>query len=230
MKCVDHPVSWLTLERYHLCELDPDEARKVAAHLETCPVCAACAESIAADHRVMPPLPEVTVPEKRPLLTWWRLVPALAAAMAALIIVLVRPFFTEDHPDKAPDRIAYRGGELAMTLVRERDGAIVENSDQYLSGDRFRLFATVPGNTATPWDVAVFQDGEVFFPLTPEREIGPGNNLPLPGAFRLTGTVPTEICLFIGSSLPGRNKIEREGKRALPETAVCRTLESVKGE
>ena len=117
-----------------------------------------------------------------------------------------------------------------MTLVRERDGAVVKNPDRYLSGDRFRLFATVPGTAATPWDVAVFQEGEVFFPLTPEGAVEPGSDVPLPGAFRLTGAASTEICLYTGSPLTDRDKIKHEGRKALPETAVCRTLAPAKGE
>ncbi len=223
MKCVAHPVSWLTLEQYRLRELPPEAARTVAAHLEICPACAACVQAITADERPMLPLPEVVAREGRPLWSRPRLVTALAAAAAVIAVLLVRPFVGE-RPDVPPDRVAYRGGELAITLVRERGGAVVENPTRYVSGDRFKVLATVPGRAAAPWDLVVFQDREAFFPLSPGGEVAPGSDRPLPGAFRITGASQTEICLYIGRPLPGRDRIRKIGRGALPEAAVCRTL------
>jgi hypothetical protein len=231
MSCIDHPVSWLILERYYLNELSAAEAERVADHLDACPACAACHASIASDDRPLRPLSEVAAPVPRRLLTWPRLVPALVAAAAVVVIaVLFHPFVSKHPPSSRPARIAYKGGELALTLARERDGEVVNNPDRYLSQDRFRLFVTSPGTMPLSWDVAVFQDGEVFFPYTPSRGLTPGNNVPLPGAFRLTGSATAEICFFTGDVLPSRDTIRHGGKTALPPETVCRTLVFAKGE
>lgn len=225
MSCHSQPVSWLTLERYHIGELSPVEAKRVEEHLDTCPDCAACAASIEADARVMPPLPDIAVPERRPVFTWPRLVPVGIAAAAVVALMFAIPFIT-DRPvrDTAPDRIEYKGGELALTIERERNGQIVENPDKFVSGDRFRLRVTVPGTDSVSWNVVVFQGNEAFFPYETGGRLRPGNDQPLPGAFRITGDDATEVCIYTGRAIPNRDTIRERRKAALPDDHVCRRL------
>lgn len=227
MSCVGHPVSWLLLERYHLKELPEREAARVAEHLACCPACAACSLSIEEDARSLPALP-VRTPSRVPSwLTWPRLAMAAGAVAAAVLVALwVRP--PEPHPGIVPvEGITYKGGELTLTVVREREGAVVENPVQYRSGDRFRLLATLPGPEPMPWDVVVIQSGEIYFPYERGGKLGPVSREPLPGAFRITGNDPAEICLIAGDPLPDRADLRNSGKDALPENVVCHTLEAV---
>jgi hypothetical protein len=229
MRCSHEPVSWLTLERYHLMDLGASETRRIADHLKDCPACAACYRAIETDTRALPPLPEVALP--RPWRLWprSRMVLGLAALLAALLVLaLLFPEVLERRRTPPSDRLVYKGGELALTVVRERQGAISENPDRYLEGDRFRLFVTVPGTDAVAYDVVVFQDGEVHFPYSAPELIGPGNRIPIPGAFRLTGNALTEICLFSGREIPSRVEIKAHHKEALPPDSVCHVLRASK--
>ena len=226
MTCISTPVSWMKLEQYHLGELSPAERQEISLHLDNCPACAACAKSITDDHRALPPLP---APEAAPsLITLPRIVFATVAAAAAMVVALLLPPSVFDGENEKTGHVAYRGGETALTIARERNGRVVENPEVYLSGDRFRLFATVAGKGEQVWDVVVFQGDEVFFPLTPVDAIGPGNNIPLAGAFRVDGEAAIEICLMVGERVPSRDVLRREGRKALLENAVCRTIESAK--
>ncbi len=230
MSSIGHPVSWLLLERYHLKELPDREAARVAEHLAHCPACAACARSIEDDARSLPALPALPAAPPSPAssrLSWPRLALAVGAAAAAVLVALL-VWAPERQPGIASvEGITYKGGELALTVVREREGAVVENPDQYRSGDRFRLLATLPGPEPVPWEVVVFQSGEVYFPYERGGTLGPVSREPLPGAFRLTGEDPAEICLMVGDPLPDRSDLQRDGRGALPETVVCHTIEAV---
>ena len=173
MSCIGQPVSWLTLEHYHLDELSAAEARRVAVHLEACPACAACARSIEEDARSLPVLPSLE-PSARPRwFTWPRIAMVAGAGLAALLVVLLVRTSVTDRGEPPMDRVDYKGGEAALILVREREGAVVENPDRYLTGDRFRLLVTVPGTKPLEWDVAIFHSGKVFFPYERGGAIGP---------------------------------------------------------
>ncbi|MBM4319692.1 MAG: hypothetical protein FJ125_06975 [Deltaproteobacteria bacterium] len=128
--------------------------------------------------------------------------------------------------------MAYKGGELALALQRERAGAVVNDPARYLGGDRFRLLATCPpAEEELRWEVVVFQGGEAFFPLSGGQRLRCGNAVPLPGAFRLTGSGTATICLIAGADLPSRGSLARQGQTALPADAtVCVALEGGVGE
>jgi hypothetical protein len=221
--------SWFALERYHLGELPEGERRRVEEHLVSCESCALRSRFIEDDERArpLPPLPRIEPESNWALHRWVRLSPVLAVA-AAVIIVLSVFFDGVPEPDAVimfpSNQLNYKGGELALTTVRIRGGAVVENPDRYLSGDRFSLRVTAPGDEEFHWDVAVFQGDERFFPYDADQPLIAGNRVPIQGGFRLTGQERTTICLMVGDTLPSREEIMEEGIHALPEETVCTVL------
>jgi hypothetical protein len=229
--CTASPISWLKLEQYHLGELSEQEARAVAGHLDRCPACAACSALITGDGIVLSPLPSpepssspvqrlTSLPLLRPLAA------GLAVAATALLILALLPDSKKPLDRGAVNQgsITAKGGEISMTLVRERAGQIERRPAGYASGDRFTMKVTAPGSEPYRWDVAVFQGDEVFFPYDNETALEPGNQTPVPGAFRLTGTSPTTVCFIAGDPLPTRRTIRREGYDAIADQATCRRL------
>lgn len=140
----------------------------------------------------------------------------------ALGLVLLTP----KHNDLRypPPSIAIKGGDLALTVVREREGRIVENPILFAQGDRFSLRITCPPQGSVQWEAVVFQNDRVYFPLEAGKILNCGNHRPLRGAFRLTGNAPTQICVSIGDKLPSRKAIVRNGIDALPQNTVCTEL------
>ncbi len=223
MNACHEPISWLRLEHYHLGELPPQERALVQSHLQGCPCCATQLQEIEDDARTLPPLP-VPLPElSNP---WWRrwqlLVPAAAApafAVALALLVLLPP----EQGDIPGSRVAYKGGELAIALVRERAGTIQQDPASYIDGDRIKvLISTPPGEHS--WDLALFQSDEVFFPL--QTGTLQGRNRAPVGAFRLTGPGDATICALVGAP-PERALLQQQGPPALGEGAACLTLAQV---
>jgi hypothetical protein len=205
------PISWLRLEHFHLGEAPPEEHRLVTEHLATCPACRARLTEIEDDTRTLPPLP---LPERAPAVSWWRWfalgAPVLAAAVA---LVLLIPPAARDLPGP---RVTYKGGELALDLVRERGQQASPTT--FVDGDRFQVLLTLPpGGMA--WDLVVLQEGEAFFPL--EGGISPGGNRVPVGAFTLTGPGDALVCAVAGEEQPSRKTMRAEGAEALGEGAVC---------
>jgi len=201
--CALHePLSWLTIERYQLGELEGARRSEVAAHLEQCPCCRGCLEQIAADARDLPPLPAAA---PRPRRVWrsrparLALFSAVAAAAAVVLVALLLPRVSPP-PDRVPPRhlAGFKGGELALALVRERQGAIQHDPERFAPGDRFKVLVTAPPvDPPLHGRVVVFQAGGAFFPLQPV-ELSGGNREPLPGAFSLSGPGPALVCLAVG--------------------------------
>lgn len=242
--CIGQPVSWLRLERYRLGELEPAEHRRVAAHLAACPACRSCLQQIEGDRRVLPPLPlalplpapgrEAVLPHSRTGAArpgrgvLWAAAAGAVAVAASLLLVLLRPSVLPlpGRPAAHPARLAYKGGELALVLLRERDGRVVAEPDRYLDGDRFRLLVTCPPPGELPWEVVVFQGAEAFFPLPAGARLRCANRVALPGAFRLTGRQPATVCLTVGDRLPDRELLAGQGPATLPRAGtVCTELQ-----
>lgn len=210
-RCTGEPVSWLRLEQFRLGELGDAERTRVAEHLAECPACAACAARIEADEatdlpalelragtRPAPVAPRRTSPRARRLLAG-----ASALAAAACLLLLIR------RAPRAPDGAALDHGEtarskgdgVAFVLVRDDGQRIVEARGVFRSNDRFKALVTCPPGTGTTFDLVVFDVGGASFPLAPARGLSCGNEVPLPGAFRLTpapGGTET-ICVVWGS-------------------------------
>lgn len=218
--CIGEPVSWLRLEQLALAELDAGGTADVRTHLDACAACHAAFARISDDARPLPALPLVALQAARP--PWWRrwLVPGggLVLAAAAVLLLLFR---TADRAPRPLPEHAVRvkgAGVVVVTLVRERDGAIAFDPPGVRDGDRWKVQVTcAPGGAA--WvDVAVDQRGEVDFGPAPQR-IACGNDVVVPGAFRVTGGAAT-VCIAIGATPPDRTRLAAGDRR----DTVCRAL------
>jgi hypothetical protein len=219
--CTAQPISWLKLEQYQLGELSADEMRRVEAHLKECEVCRASLESIQQDEAVLKPLPEIT--RKAPLWRWVTAGTALAAAAALLLVLLVADW-KQAVPDIPGSKIGFKGGELSISLVRERQGKILHDPESFAPGDRFKLQVTCPPSEEIFWNVVVFQAGGSSFPYIPEEPLKCGNRVPLPGAFSITGKSAATVCLTVSTQPPDRASLSM---RDLPRDTVCTVLEPV---
>lgn len=218
--CTAQPISWLTLERYQLGELTPAEAGRVEAHLGECPVCGLCLQSIRDRELALPPLPER---KPQPARLRWAFAGVGLAMAAILTVILVIP--GPPKPAKIPGkRMAFKGGELSISLVRERQGEILHEPTTFSPEDRFKLQVTCPPGEELDWDVVVFQDQEASYPYAPVGALPCGNRVPLTGAFKLTGQSQAVICLLIGPDAGDRPSTPDE----LPEDTVCLELQPVR--
>lgn len=217
--CTAQPISWLKLEQYRLGELSSDERRRVETHLRQCDACQASLDSIGADESVLGPLPAIA--RRTPGLRWVTAGAALAAA-AALLLVFLAVDWEKAGPDLPGGKIGFKGGELQISLVRERRGAILNDPETFAPGDRFKVQATCPPSEELFWDVVVFQDGEASFPYAPESPLRCGNRVPLPGAFSLTGDSEAAVCLVVSGQPPDRASLSPGG---LPPGTVCLSLD-----
>ena len=226
MNACHEPISWLRLEHFHLGELPQEERGHIQAHLHDCPHCRAMLAEIEDDGRTLPPLPD-TAPSAKP---WYRrldiLFPAVAGPVlvAALALILVLPPSTT--PGLPGPRVAYKGGELAIDLVRERAGVTRQSPKAYQDGDRFAVLITTPAGERH-WDLVVLQQGQAFFPLEPGATSG-GNRTNV-GAFTLTGPGAADVCVMVGDGIPPRSELESRGAEALANGAACVTLKQSTG-
>ncbi|HUU03258.1 MAG TPA: zf-HC2 domain-containing protein [Myxococcota bacterium] len=229
--CQGNAPSWLTLELYQLGELPGSRRAEVEEHLEDCPTCRDCLEKIRADENtalapLSPAMLQNTRPA-RPRQTW--VIAATTAACAALLVVFLLP--RGPHKGRpvlapAPARIAYKGGELSMALVRERAGATLNDPETFMPSDRFMVLVTCPPGEELFWDLVVFQNGQPSFPLDPKGVLACGNRLPLPGAFRLTGSIPAAVCLLTAPQAVKRADIAANPEK-LPRNTICLALKPV---
>lgn len=239
--CTGQPVSWLRLELYHLGELPAGERRTVDGHLQSCAVCRAALASIADDTRRLAPLPDLdalpvgVAPTPGPglgqrLWTWLsgpggRLLPVAVAGLAGLAALLI--WSLPGGPPPLPGG-RFKGGEAALVLLRERQGAVQEDARRFLDGDRLRLELTCPPGAETSWEVVAFQGAEVYLPLPGGERLPCGNRVALPGALRVDGPEPVTVCVLLGT--PGadartqREAVERGGRAAVPSGALCHTV------
>lgn len=188
--CIGTPVSWLRLEQLALGQLVDRERDDVAAHLEACAACRACRDHVtSAPAAALRPL---AVPPPRPRWRWMAVwtTGLAAAAAAALVLLLVG---RERDPGELPGpRVAVKGGEIAIRLVRESGGATGLDPQVFVPGDRFKVRLTCPPGTRTAV-ISVHQGGQVYRPLA-NAAIGCGNDVAIPGAFALDGDQPVRVC------------------------------------
>lgn len=206
-RCIGQPLSWLTLERLALAELEGAAARAADEHVAACGACSAALGSIKSDARALPALPPVR-PERvestrdeskdqvRPIASarrrrWAIGAGVFLAAAAALLLVVIRP---TPEPQLSA-RVRVKGaGVVVMTLVRERDGNVTFDPLDVRDTDRWKLQLTcAPGGTAQS-EVVVYQPGESPAVALPAQPFACGNNVVIPGAFRITGGAAT-VCV-----------------------------------
>jgi hypothetical protein len=217
-QCISEPISWLRLERYRLLELAPAERGQVDQHLERCELCRACLARIDAGVALAPLRPRPLRPSVRARRLWTWGVFATATAAAVLLSVL------PGGPGLPPPGPALRvkGGELALGLVRLRDGSIAHDPAHFARGDRFKVQLTCPPDMRGNVEVVVFQAGQTFFPLAPYRLADCGNLRILPGAFSLEGDADVTVCaVVVQAGAVDRAALRAGGVRALPALSVC---------
>jgi hypothetical protein len=194
--CIGEPISWLELERFALGELAPAASDRVQRHLTGCLLCARCLADIRgpAQAAALPPLParRPPRPDRAPVRPrwrrrWWTLTGAVAAAAATWLAV----------PALRPSGTQPKGIDVALTLVRERQGNVHEEPTGYLPEDRFKALVTCPPGRELAWALVLFQEGSPAAPVASGTNLICANRVPLPGAFRLTGTTRTAVC-FVG--------------------------------
>ena len=102
----------------------------------------------------------------------------------------------------APGRhIHTKGGDVALELVRERDGSTANEPTSFAPADRFKMLLTCPPPLRLYADLAIVQSDGVAFPGAPTA-ISCGNRVPLPPAFRITGPGPATICVAVDPERP----------------------------
>jgi hypothetical protein len=221
-------VSWLRLERYRLGEIQGDERAQIAAHLASCSACAACLAHIEDDDAgALPPL-SVPGPVRRKSVI--SLLPVRAAGIvgalaAAAVLVLVL------RGGKRPGELPHTGGggsrikgdAIAFSLVRDDDERIAGTSGVYRQGDRFKAIVTCPPGAGISFDVAVVDVDGLSFPLEPANALACGNEVPIPGAFRLTGDTEETVCLVWSEGAPV-DRAELASRGAPEGRSQCKRL------
>ncbi|MEO8846104.1 MAG: hypothetical protein ABI591_12180 [Kofleriaceae bacterium] len=186
--CIGEPISWPRLERFAQTRADA----AIAAHVAQCPACRQCVDEIASDVVALPPLVIAVVAPRRTR-WWWFALPAFA--VAALIVLVMRP-----RPRPANVASIKGVGDVTLALVRERGGSILEDATTFARGDRWKLVLTCAPGHLTAVSVEVVEAGSKAAdrPLAP-AQIACGNRVVVPGAFELTGTVANRICVQVTS-------------------------------
>jgi hypothetical protein len=224
--CVSTPVSWLRLEQYAIGELAARDAAAVEDHVAGCPACRGCLDEIEGADIELAALP-VSATRRAPDRPWQRWLAwggggaLVAAAAAVLLVVLIGRGDGADAGSVPGQRVAIKGGDLAIELVRESGGAVAYDSATFVSGDRFEVRVTCPPRGGdSEIEVVIDQGGERFFPID-RAAIRCGNRVALPGAFRLTGERPATVCVVLR---PGdRGELGRRGIDELGD-AACVTV------
>lgn len=239
--CTGVPLSWLQLERLALGELGGAAQSAAEAHLAACAACHGLLDSIRADAASPPagaraptPLPAARVEEaraehaaRRRGSRYRRGAGALFAMAAAAAVVLVVGRGHEGDElsmERLPAaRVRVKGGELAVTLVRERDGQIETGASVYQRGDRFKVLLTCPP-PSEPWvEVTVIDGREVSRPLGEARPLSCANAVALPGAFALDGDGPVAVCVTLRGDGSRRDDIPWS---PIDGETVCARLEA----
>jgi Putative zinc-finger len=234
--CAGVPVSWLTLERYRLGELPGSERRAVEAHLLACAACAACLAEVERP-LVLPPLPAAARASswrsrvRRALRGAWPAQAWAAASAGGVAVVLAAVLVARpklpDHALSGVTSPGIKGGDVAISLVRERDGAIDHDARTFTARDRWKVLVTCPSERLLFWDVIVVAGATPSFPLSPGAPIACGNHVPLPGAFHIDGSGPAQVCLVLADDPLDRARLSAlAGTAALAQVprATCVTL------
>jgi hypothetical protein len=211
------PLSWLTLERYALGELLPDERARVEAQLSVSEPDQRCLDGILADQSELPPLPALPIPigrRRQRRLLWGS--SALAVAAALLFVFVGQRELPGDHRYVSDGT---KGGEMALVVHGEQSGASTES---FAQGERFKLLVTCPGWLSGKLRVVLFQGGQRYQPLPPVQQLACGNLVPWPGAFALDGSEPVDVCVSYGED--PRAFAQASTARALEPTVVCTRL------
>jgi hypothetical protein len=217
-RCVSQPISYLRLERHLQRDLRPLELLRVDWHLRRCAVCRDCFAAVRGDVVTLRPIPRALLAPSRPrpprsaaALVW-----TAAGAAAAVIALWLRPVPESLAPRAA--RVAIKGGELALQLVREPRGQLARDATHFAPGDRFQALVSCPAGESWHWQLLVRQAGESYFPLTPDAPVKCANAITLPGAFSLDGAAGAQVCVVLSHDPIATANLERG---PLPSQSAC---------
>ena len=220
-------ISWLALERYYLGELEQGEKARVELALESSGDLRQCLEKIRADlGRPLRPLPNFSAAPAASdhghrAQGWrWRDTWRGAFALTAGLLAVVGGWNVWNRATVRPGE-RLKGDQLSIQLVRHSGGTVAEDASVFGEGDLFKVRVTCSRAGAVSWQVSVFQGGEVFFPLSSAEPLHCGNQVLLPGAFRLTGVAPVIVCVGLEEDIVPPERLSKEGITALSATASC---------
>jgi hypothetical protein len=203
LHCSGEPVSWLRLERYHLGELEGPQRTQVETHLAACPACSECLRRIELDDAA--PLPPLELPSAAKKGSSGRVLQFRAsrvsaivfglAAAAAVMLGASRTWLRDPGADLRPGSPRVKGGDVTFSLVSDDGERVVDDTGLYQDGNRWKVMVTCPPTLSAGFDVVVLDDAGASFPLAPVPLLACGNEVPLPGAFRLTGPGEETVCI-----------------------------------
>ena len=222
--CTNIPVSWLKLEQYALGYLT-SSSPEIAEHIAECAACHACLQQIREDLRILPPLPQIRKHGLMRRLRAWFAIGVAPVLATAIVLIVLRSM---DNGDNRNTYLGIKGDTLSMALVREHRGETLLHATEYVSGDRFKILVTCSDPDPQWWHVVAFQQGQATFPLdASERTFLCGNSIALPGAFRITGTAPTTVCVVVREQLLSQEQLAMMNlnySNQMDMGTVCQTL------
>jgi len=237
LRCIGEPVSWLRLERYHLGELEAPKRAVIEAHLAACPACADCLRRIELDDVVLLPPLELPSPAKNANVAGGRVLGFRASRMstivgglavaAAAMFGIGRTWLRDPGTTLRPGSPHVKGGDVTFSLVRDDGARIVDDTGLYRDGDRFKAVVTCPPTMSAGFDVVVLDDAGASFPIARVPMLTCGNEVPLPGAFRLTGTGDETVCVVWSEGSAVERPRAPKGATELGEQSRCKRLSAV---
>jgi hypothetical protein len=113
---------------------------------------------------------------------------------------------------------------VTFSLVRDDGERIVEPTGVYRDGDRWKAVVTCPPTMSAAFDVVVFDEAGASFPIAQVPMLSCGNDVPLPGAFRLTGTGEETVCVAWGEGGAVDRRPAPTDPLDLGEASLCKRL------
>jgi hypothetical protein len=151
---------------------------------------------------------------------------AAAATLAAVVVVLVirAPAHRGGERSATLPRLRAKGGEIAFSLVGDFGERIEGSEGSYRDGDRFKAIVTCPPSMKATFYLVVLDSSGVSYPIEPVSGVACGNNVPLLGAFRLTGEATETVCLFWSEGEPMSRSDAATIEETLSNNALCKQL------
>jgi hypothetical protein len=118
-----------------------------------------------------------------------------------------------------------KGDLVAFALVRDDGEPVTGPAGVFRDGDRFKVLLTCSPGTKVSFDFVVYEAGHASFPLAPARGLACGNGVPVPGAFRVTGSASQTVCVVWTEGDSGPDRVALGAASAAPaKHSLCKTL------
>jgi len=217
----------MRLEQYHLGEVERAERADVERHLLECPVCRACLTRIETDEELaLPPLElKGVAPRRSPIPTkrWPRLAVGVSAlAAAAVVTMAVGQWRHREGEIALRTGGSVKGGSVTISLVRDDGERFVGQDGVFRDGDRFKAVVSCPPGSRPIFDLVVLDEDGATFPNPPADAVTCGNDVPLPGAFRLTARSKATVCIaWTEGAPPDRAELAEEAEERDSDRVHC---------